>query len=83
MNAYEARSKAYFIASLLTESIAEYMPEAFALAAEKLEIPQSEMEAVRKELKHAVSRHMHDQGMNYRSAAQMKRKRTIESPGEA
>ena len=73
MNHYEARSKAYFIASLLTESIAEYMPEMFALAAEKLEIPQSEMEAIRKELKHFVSRNMYDQGLNYRHAATWKK----------
>jgi hypothetical protein len=73
MNNYEARSKAYFIASLLTEAIAEYMPEMFALAAEKLEIPQSEMDEIRRELKGFVSKNMHDQGLNYRHAAMWKR----------
>lgn len=71
MNHYEARSKAYFTASLLVKAIAEHMPEVFALAAEKLEISQAEMDSVQSELEHAVSKHMYDQGMNYRSAAQL------------
>ncbi len=70
MNMFEARGKAYFILALLAEGIAAHMPEVFEQATREIGVSQEDMAAVRAEMQTHVSRHLREQGYNYKAIAE-------------